>query len=100
MTHRYIINKGRNQSRLFVRERVELLIELFGRCERTNIGINAPPTDTLFSSVSTLYVCTELASLVTLNCVYVSLSSTNFCQNCDYIDTIIMMLENPQPYSK
>ena len=32
------INKGRNRSRLIVRERVELLIELFGRCERTNIG--------------------------------------------------------------
>jgi len=31
MTHRYI-NKGRNRSRLFVRERVKLLIELFGRC--------------------------------------------------------------------
>jgi len=29
--------KGRNRSRLFVRERVELLIELFGSCERTNI---------------------------------------------------------------
>jgi len=28
MTHRYI-NKGRNRSRLFARERVELLIELF-----------------------------------------------------------------------
>ena len=37
MTHRYI-NKGRTRSRLFVRERVELLIELFGRYERTNIG--------------------------------------------------------------
>ena len=40
MTHHYI-NKGRNQSRLFVREGVELLIELFGRCERTDIGMNA-----------------------------------------------------------
>jgi len=30
MTHRYI-NKGQNRSRMFVRERVELLIELFGR---------------------------------------------------------------------
>jgi len=29
MIHRYI-NKGQNQSRLFVRERVELLIELLG----------------------------------------------------------------------
>ena len=37
-------------ARLFVRERVELLIELFGRCERTNIGINAPPTGTLFNA--------------------------------------------------
>ena len=52
MTHRYI-NKGRNPSRLFVRERVELLIELFGRCERTNIGINAPPTGTLFFIIGT-----------------------------------------------
>jgi len=47
MTQRYT-NKGRNWSRLFVREIVELLIELFGRCERTNVGINAPPTGTLF----------------------------------------------------
>ena len=38
MTHCYI-NKGRNQSRLFVRERVELFItELSGRWLRTNIG--------------------------------------------------------------
>jgi len=48
MTHRYI-NKGQNQSRLFVRERVELLIELFGRCKKTNIGTNAPPTGIIFS---------------------------------------------------
>ena len=38
MTHCYI-NMGLNWSRLFVRERVELLIELFGRYERTNIAI-------------------------------------------------------------
>ena len=30
MTHHFI-NKGQNWSRLFVRKRVELLIELFGR---------------------------------------------------------------------
>ena len=40
--------KGRNRSRLFVRERVELLNELIGRCERKKIGINAPPTGTPF----------------------------------------------------
>ena len=44
ITQRYT-NKGQNISRLFVREGVELLIELF---ERTNIGINAPPTSILF----------------------------------------------------
>jgi len=49
-TKAVVITKGRNRSRLFVRERVELLIELFGRCERTNIGINAPPTGTHFQS--------------------------------------------------
>ena len=37
MTH-HCINKGQNRSRLFVRERVELLIELSGRWLRTNIG--------------------------------------------------------------
>ena len=37
MTHHYI-NQGRNRSRLFVRERVELLIELSERWLRTNIG--------------------------------------------------------------
>jgi len=50
MTHHYI-NQGRNRSRLFVRERVELLIELSGRWLRTNIGIIAPPTCTLFQIV-------------------------------------------------
>jgi len=33
---------------------VELLIELFGRCERTNIGINAPTGTLYFGSPATI----------------------------------------------
>jgi len=39
MTHCYIY-KGQNRSRLFVRERVELLIELFGRCKKHKHGLS------------------------------------------------------------
>jgi len=46
MTHHYI-NKGWNRSRLFIRERVELLIELSKRWLRTNISNTAPPTGTI-----------------------------------------------------
>ena len=35
---------------------MELLIELFGRCERTNIGINSPPTGKLFHSMNLLAI--------------------------------------------
>jgi len=50
---------------LFVREREELLIELFGRCERTNIGIIiAPPTGILFQS----FLCYVIIIMFLLPC--------------------------------
>ena len=54
-----IQNKGQNWSRLFARERVELLIELFGRCERTNI---CPPTCRIYFPL--LHIIGRILSLL------------------------------------
>ena len=43
-----MVSSAFHSTKAVVKERVELLIEHFGRCERTNVGINAPPTGTLF----------------------------------------------------
>jgi len=57
--------EGEDDPPLFVREREELLIELFGRCERTNIGIIiAPPTGILFQS----FLCYVIIIMFLLPC--------------------------------
>jgi len=67
MTHCYI-NKSRNRSRLFVRERVELLIELFGRCERTIIG-NVKVHSSLTNVVECKYIFFTLSLEKTVYCL-------------------------------
>ena len=52
------INKGQNRSRLFVRERVELLIELSGRWLRTTLASLPLPLAHFFRSLTVDLVCT------------------------------------------
>ena len=59
MTHRYI-NKGRNWSRLFVRERVELLIERSGRWLKTNIGFRLQSCTKNWNAVPFYVLCVTL----------------------------------------